>query len=100
MLTKNQKLVYTFGAWMFVVLALLVLLSSLSPEYFFVLSLIGFLIIVELSGPFTVKPRWRSRVNVAIAFGVVVFALIVLGKVADILGYSSILGYHINILGI
>ena len=86
MLTKNYQLIYTFGAWMFLVLALLTLFQSLSPEYFFVLCLIGFLIIVELSGPFTVRPAWRGRVNVVIIIGVLIFALIVAEKVLGILG--------------
>jgi hypothetical protein len=73
---------------MFVVLALLVLFQSLSLEYFFVLCLIGFLIIVELSGPFTVRPEWRKRVNMAIVVGVLVFGLIVAKKVLDILGIA------------
>lgn len=89
MLTKSQKLVYIFGGWMFVVLSLLVLFGSINYEYFFVLCLIGFLIIVELSGPFMVKPAWRSRVNIVIAIGVVIFAFIVLKKVVDIIGISK-----------
>lgn len=88
MLTKSQKLVCTFGAWVFLVLAALVLFGSLDYEYFFVLCLIGFLIIVELSGPFTTKPAWRSRVNIVIAIGVLVFGLIVVNKVLDILGIA------------
>ncbi|HEY3422991.1 MAG TPA: hypothetical protein VGK13_07495 [Methanocellaceae archaeon] len=86
MLTKNYQLIYVFGAWMFVVLALLALFRSLSPEYFFVLCLIGFLIIVELSGPFTVRPAWRKRVNIVIIVGVLIFGLVVAKKVLDILG--------------
>ena len=88
MLTKNQKLVYIFGIWIVAVLSLLVLFKSLSLEYFFVLCLIGFLIIVELSGPFIVRPRWRARVNVVIAIGVLIFAIIVVNKVLEILGIS------------
>ncbi len=86
MLTRSQRLVYLFGGWMFVVLALLALFNSVSFEYFFVLCLIGFLVIVELSGPFTVRPAWRSRVNIAIVLGVLAFSLIVLEKVLAILG--------------
>ena len=86
MLTKNYRLVYAFGTWMFAVLVLLTLFQSLDPEYFFVLCLIGFLIIVELSGPFTIRPEWRKRVNLAIAVGVLIFGLIVLNKILDILG--------------
>ncbi len=88
MLTKSQKLVYVFGAWVLVVLSLLALFNSINYEYFFVLCLIGFLVIVELSGPFTVKPAWRSRVNIVIILGVLLFALIVVEKVMAILNIS------------
>lgn len=86
MLTKSERIVITFGAWAFLALAVLAVFGSLSFEYFFVLCLIGFLVIVELSGPFASRPRWRSRVNVVILLGVAVFALIVVQKVLDILG--------------
>jgi hypothetical protein len=85
MMTKSQKLVVTFGGWIFTVLAILTIFQSLNYEYFFVLCLIGFLIIVELSGPFTTKPRWRSRVNIAILIGVIIFSIIVINKVLEIL---------------
>ena len=86
MLTKSQKIVYIFCGWVLLVLSLLLLFNSLSSEYFFVLCLIGFLIIVELSGPYTVRPRWRSWVNVFILIGTVVFAFIVAKKVLNIIG--------------
>jgi hypothetical protein len=86
LLTKSQRIVVIFGAWAFLVLAILTVFNSLSLEYFFVLCLIGFLVIVELSGPFASRPRWRSRVNLIILIGAAVFCLIVVGKVFDILG--------------
>jgi hypothetical protein len=88
MLTKSQRLVYVFGGWVLVVLSLLALFNSINYEYFFVLCLIGFLVIVELSGPFTVKPAWRSRVNIVIALGVLIFTFIVIEKVFAILNIS------------
>ncbi len=88
MLTKSQRLVYVFGGWVLVVLALLALFNSVNYEYFFVLCLIGFLVIVELSGPFTVKPAWRSRVNIVIALGVLIFTIIIVEKVLAILNIS------------
>lgn len=88
MLTKSQRLVYVFGGWVLVVLSLLALFNSINYEYFFVLCLIGFLVIVELSGPFTVKPAWRSRVNIVIVLGVLLFTLIIVEKVLAILKIS------------
>jgi hypothetical protein len=81
-------MVYIFGGWILGVLTLLAMFNSISYEYFFVLCLIGFLIIVELSGPFTVRPAWRSRVNIVIAIGVIIFSLIVIKKVLDILNIT------------
>lgn len=88
MLTKSQRLVYIFGGWVLVVLSLLALFNSINYEYFFVLCLIGFLVIVELSGPFTVKPAWRSRINIVIVLGVLLFTLIIVEKVLAILKIS------------
>jgi hypothetical protein len=86
MLTKSQRLVYIFGAWALIVLVLMALLRSLNYEYFFILALIGFIIIVLLSGPFTVKPAWRSRVNIVIILGALVFCAIVVKETLDIIG--------------
>ncbi len=85
-MTKGQKIVFIFSGWVFLVLALLLLFASLSLEYFFVLCLIGFLIIIELSGPYTVRPGWRRRVNIFILAGTIIFAIIVALKVLTILG--------------
>jgi hypothetical protein len=90
LLTKSQRIVVIFGAWAFLALAVLAVFQSLSFEYFFVLCLIGFLVIVELSGPFASRPRWRSRVNVVILLGVILFSLVVVIKVLDILGIRLI----------
>lgn len=91
MLTKGHRIVFIFGGWLFLVLVLLLLFRSLSLEYFFVLGLIGFLIIVELSGPYTVRPKWRLWVNIFILLGTIIFAIIVAKKVLEIIG--------INVLG-
>lgn len=86
MLAKSQRLVIALSIWIFTVLALLIFFKSLSFEFFFILCLIGFLIIIELSGPFLVKPKWRSRVNIIVVLGVIVFAVIVFVRVMGIIG--------------
>jgi hypothetical protein len=86
MLAKSQRLVIALSIWIFTVLALLIFFKSLSFEFFFILCLIGFLIIIELSGHFLVKPKWRSRVNIIVVLGVIVFAVIVFARVLEIIG--------------
>ena len=85
MMTKNQRLVIAFGAWCLLIMALSGLLKMMDFEYFFVLCLIGFLIIVQITGPFYTKPKWRLRFNIVVVIGVVIFALIILQKVLTLL---------------
>jgi hypothetical protein len=86
MLTKSQRLVYIFGAWALIALVLLTLLRSLNYEYFFILCLIGFIIIALLTGPFSVRPKWRSRVNLVIIMGALAFCAIIVKEALDIIG--------------
>lgn len=72
-------------AWQCASLLLLVLLGALSYELFFVVSLIGFLVVVELTAPLNVAPRWRRRLRWLILIGLVVFAGIVIRRILAIL---------------
>ncbi len=72
-------------AWMVGTVLVLALLGALSYELVFVCSLIGFLVITELTAPFNVTPTWRRRLRWLIAVGLVVFAIIVVRRILDIL---------------
>jgi hypothetical protein len=72
-------------AWLLGSLLALSLLGSLSSELFFVVSLIGFLIIVELTAPFSVTPAWRQRLKWLIGIGLSVFGYIVIRRILAIL---------------
>ena len=63
----------------------LTLLASLTYELFFVVSLIGLLVIIELTAPFRITPVWRKRLWVIIALGLVVFGAIVVRRILAIL---------------
>jgi hypothetical protein len=89
MLTKSQKLVFIFAAWALLALTALTLFHMLSYEYFFILCLIGFPIIVLVIGPYTVKPAWRSRANLVIMTGAIAFAALVVIEVLGIVGILS-----------
>jgi hypothetical protein len=86
MLTKSQKLVFIFAAWALLALTALTLFHQLSYEYFFILCLIGFPIIVLAIGPYTVKPAWRSRANLVVMLGAFAFAVLVVVEVLAIVG--------------
>lgn len=72
-------------AWMLGAAFVLALLGSLTLELFFVVSLIGFLVVTELTAPFNVTPRWRRRLKWLIAVGLVGFGYIVVKRVLEIL---------------
>ena len=72
-------------AWMLAAVLVLALLGSFSYELFFVLSLIGLLIVTELTAPVAVTPTWRRRLRWLIAIGLVGFAVVVVRRILEIL---------------
>ena len=86
MTSRRLRFIHGLLAWLLGSLALLSAIDSLSLELFFVVSLIGLLIVVELTAPVNVTPAWRARLKWPIAAGLVVFAAIVLGRILEILG--------------
>lgn len=83
---------------MFTTVVLLAIVGSLSLELVFVVSLIGFLIVVELTAPLSITPRWRGRLRWLIAAGLVVFSLIVLKRILEILPSSLVEGLVPDVL--
>ena len=82
---RRRRFVHAQTAWMLAAIVLLALLDSLSLELFFVLSLIGFLVVVELTAPLNVTPRWRARLRWLIAAGLLAFGAIVVRRILAIL---------------
>jgi hypothetical protein len=70
---------------MLVTALVLALLDSLSYELFFVVSLIGFLVVTELTEPFQITPRWRRRIRWLIPPALLGFAYIVVRRILAIL---------------
>jgi hypothetical protein len=48
-------------------------------------SLIGLLVVVELTAPFNVTPRWRARIKWPIGIGLAVFGYVVVRRIIAIL---------------
>ncbi|WP_135306451.1 hypothetical protein [Haloarcula amylovorans] len=82
---RRHRFVAGNVAWMVGAVLILTLLGSLSLELFFVVSLIGFLVIIELTAPFAVTPTWRSRLKWLIGLGLLVFGYIVIRRILAIL---------------
>lgn len=84
-LEKRRRFVYALVAWMVSVILLLAALDALELELFFVVSLIGLLVVVELTAPFNVTPRWRRRLLPVILLGLAGFSYIVIRRIIEIL---------------
>jgi len=61
------------------------LVGALSLDLFFVVSLIGLLVLVELTAPFAVTPRWRRRVRWIVVLGLLGFTAVVIRRILEIL---------------
>jgi hypothetical protein len=66
-------------------IVLLSALGALALDLFFVVSLIGLLVLIELTAPFSVTPRWRARLRWVILAGLVGFAYVLVRRVLDVL---------------
>jgi len=83
--SRRRRFVHGQTAWMLLSILVLAVLEALSLELFFVLSLIGFLVIIELTAPLNVTPEWRARLRWLIAAGLLVFGYIVVRRILAIL---------------
>lgn len=84
-IAKRRRFIHANLAWMLATALVLVLLDTLTYELFFVVSLIGFLIVVELTAPFRVTPVWRRRLRWVILIGLLGFAYVVAQRIVAIL---------------
>jgi hypothetical protein len=82
---RRQRFVHAQAAWMLAVLLVLAVLGALSYDLFFILSLIGLLVVIELTAPFNVTPRWRSRLKWLVVLGLLGFGYIVIRRILEIL---------------
>lgn len=82
---RRTRFIRSQLAWMLGAALVLALLDALSYELFFVVSLIGFLVVVELTAPFSVTPTWRQRLKWLIGAGLLVFGYVVIRRILEIL---------------
>lgn len=81
----RETIVIVLVAWSLVVAAFMLLNRALDLEVFFVLALLGLLVLIELTDTATVQPGPVRRVKYVVAAGVLVFGWIVANKVLEIL---------------
>lgn len=72
-------------AWMVAVILSLSILGTFSYELFFVLSVLGFLIAVDLTQPIAAMPEWWLRARSVLALGLLGFALVVVRRLVEMM---------------
>lgn len=82
---RRQQFVHGQAAWMLATVLVLAALNSLTLDLFFVVSLIGFLVVVELTAAVNVTPKWRSRLKWPILLGLLGFGYVVVRRILEIL---------------
>lgn len=82
---RRTRFVHATLAWLLASVLVLVVLDALSYELVFVVGLIGFLVVIELTAPLNIQPGWRRRLRWLILLGLVVFAGIVVRRILAIL---------------
>lgn len=80
-----MRFVHGQVAWMVATVLVLAVLGSLSYELFFVVSLLGFLIVTELTAPISITPTWRRRLRWIILLGLLGFTYVVVRRILEIL---------------
>ncbi|WP_254807778.1 hypothetical protein [Natronosalvus amylolyticus] len=84
-LQRRIRFIHGQLAWMVATVLVLAALGSLSYSLFFLLSLLGLVILMELTAPTNVSPEWRTRLRWLIVFGLVGFAYVIVRRLLEIL---------------
>lgn len=72
-------------AWMVGTVLVLALFGSVTYELFFVGSLIGLLVVSELTVPVSVTPTWRTRLRWLTLLGLIGFAALIVRRILSLL---------------
>ena len=90
LMRKEQIAIIALAVWLTSISIVMLLAKSANLEIFFVLSLIGFLIIVGLITPKYSRPGYLRYIQYILAAGIVIFGVIVVQKVMEILGLEIV----------
>ncbi len=82
----RERLVHGQVAWMLSAIFVLSVLGQLSLPIFFVCTFVGFLIMIELTAPVTVTPKWRARLKWFVILGLILLGYILIKKMLSLLG--------------
>lgn len=76
--------------WLAMISLFMLLVERFDFGLFFVLGFIGFLVIVELTEPYYIKPGYILRIRVLVAIGIIIFGAIIAQKLLELLGLEIV----------
>jgi hypothetical protein len=87
---KEQITISALAVWLILISVFMVLAQRVSLEIFFVLSFLGFLILLYLISPEYIQPSYLRYIHYILVVGIVIFGAIVTQKVLEILGFEIV----------
>ena len=88
---KEQVAIIALAVWLTLIIVFMLLAQSFDLEIFFILSLIGFFILVELISLKYIVPSYMRFIRYILAAGIVIFGAIIVQKVMEILGLEFVI---------
>jgi hypothetical protein len=82
---KEEIAIIALAVWLTLISIFMLVAQSFDLEIFFVLSLVGFLIIAELITPKYIRPGYLRYIQDILTVGIAIFVLIVVKKIMEIL---------------
>jgi hypothetical protein len=90
LMRKEQIAVIALSVWLILITFFMLLAYTFDIVIFFVLSFIGFLIIVGLITPKYIRPGYLRYIQYIRAAGIVIFGVIIALKAMEILGLEIV----------
>jgi len=91
---KKQIAAIAVSIWLITILVIMLLFQRFDSDIFFILSFIGFLMVVLFIQPHYSRPGYMRFIWYLIALGFLIFGAIIFQKVMDILELEFV--YYIN----
>lgn len=87
---KEQIAISVLALWLMIISSFMILLKQVNFEIFFILFLLGILIIMQFVETKFVQPRYLLYIRIIIVMGIVIFSLIVVQKIMEIVGLEIV----------
>jgi len=82
---KQQIAIIALAMWLTLIAVFMLLMQRIDLEIFFILGLVGVLVVMQILEPSFVQPGYLKYIRYLIAAGIVIFGAIVVLKVIEIL---------------